>query len=350
MRSSSGQPASGTPSGLTLYLSSFSDEARRTRVLLPLVAVDAVVRLVGDLARRHARIGELESVAAAVLVMRTDDAVLVDALRLDEMIEHERLRQPERRPAVESPRLPLRRQPVDEQVAERMDGRRLARDGLVRLDVLALDDGVVERARRAQLIAQLRRARRASAADGVAAFALRGYSRSKSSSRLAVTAIAYSRSRSCPGAMVRIENLDRGASIAFRNARHLGHPLGDELLLEPRHLGSPAASAPRSPSHRSETAAPETSPADGWPQRAAPTPPAWSTPRTRSRSASRSDTTRTAETAPRRSPADTGQTPAPAPAAARCRTGASTQSLRFQVSRFAPTAMAAVVILLFSSA
>src|SRR5207237_1040270 len=77
---------------VVLVLAVLLDEAVRARVLLPLVAEDAVVRLVADLARGVAVVSQLEAVAAPVVLLGADDADVVDFLAVDELVEDGRLR------------------------------------------------------------------------------------------------------------------------------------------------------------------------------------------------------------------------------------------------------------------
>jgi len=70
----------------------------RAGVLLALVAIDAVVDLAADLARAHPRVGELEAVAAALvlLVAREESGVLrIGPLEGHQLLEVERPRQPQ---------------------------------------------------------------------------------------------------------------------------------------------------------------------------------------------------------------------------------------------------------------
>ena len=123
-------------------------KAARAGVLLPLVAVDAVVRLVRDLARRHARIGEFEAVAPPEVIGLT-------CTSMDEMVVHHRFGQAERRPMLEASLLPLRCGPFGQHVDEGVDGRGFARDAFVGRDVVLLHDGLGKPTRGAQLVAEL---------------------------------------------------------------------------------------------------------------------------------------------------------------------------------------------------
>ena len=70
--SSSGQPASGMPSGLAVIVAFLVAHALRAGVLVALVAEHAVVDLAQHLARRVAVVGQLEAVAAAQLLVGPD--------------------------------------------------------------------------------------------------------------------------------------------------------------------------------------------------------------------------------------------------------------------------------------
>src|SRR5690606_34265679 len=112
------------------------------RVLVALVAVEAVVDLLLDLARIAAAVGEREAVALPALVVGTDEELLellFGTAKLDEVLVVERLREVQRRPDVRRIRvvlLPVREPGLDGVERERHDlavlgvGRRArARDG-----------------------------------------------------------------------------------------------------------------------------------------------------------------------------------------------------------------------------